>query len=161
MKMTEKEMIRCIAVNSPWLIERYDAVIPNCYTAYDNEADLFCMRKSGLCDEIEIKVSKADFRLDEKKTVRVINEGKKSRKKTAKRDAMTDGKMSNYFWYAYPIGLVDREEIPEWAGIIEVNPEVMRGYVVRSPKRLHGGKMTYEERFKQARKLGYRFWKKF
>ncbi|AUR85882.1 hypothetical protein NVP1081O_147 [Vibrio phage 1.081.O._10N.286.52.C2] len=159
--MTEKDMQYAIAVQSVWINKRYSAIIPNCYTQYDNEADLFAIRPSGLCDEIEIKVSKADYRVDEQKSVKVINENSKSRRypytDVPKRSALQDGKMTNYFWYAFPKGLVDHADVPEWAGIIEVD-----GYLnareVRMPKRLHGGKMTAEEQIKQIKKLGYRFW---
>lgn len=164
-KITEKDMQYAICVRSPWVVKRYDAVVPNCYTRHENEADLFCIRKSGLCDEIEIKVTETDFKNDEKKTVRLLNENHTSWRDryidTPKREAMTTGEMSNYFWYAIPEGLVDWKDIPEWAGIIEVrrgyNGDLM-AYEKRMPKRLHGGKLTEEEKYKQIRKLGFRYW---
>ena len=156
-KLTEKDVQRVIAVQSPWLSKRYEVMIPNCYTKWDNEADLFAIRPSGLCDEIEIKVSKADFRLDEKKTVKVLTENSRRHNKIPKRQAMQDGHMSNYFWYAFPAGLIDFDDVPEWAGIIEIFDGV-RAYERRQPKRLHGGKMSFEDRYKQVKKFGYRFW---
>ncbi len=161
--ITEADMQYAIAVQSVWINKRYTAIVPNCFTTvtHDNEADLFAIRPSGLCDEIEIKVSKADFRVDEKKTVKVINEERSTRWKryddVPKRTALTDGHMSNYFWYAFPKGLVDHADVPEWAGIIEVDG-LLNAKEVRMPKRLHGRKMTIEEQLKQIKKLGYRFW---
>jgi hypothetical protein len=159
-KITEKDMQAAIGILSPWLSKRYDVIIPNCYTKWDNEADLFCIRPSGFCDEIEIKVSKADFRLDEKKTIKVLNENASRRNryvKQPKRDVLQDGSMSNYFWYAFPEGLIDYTDVPDWAGIIVVNSS-LAAHEVRQPKRLHGRKLTMEEQFKQTKKLGYRFW---
>ena len=39
-----------------------NVVIPNCCTGFEWEADLFVLRNSGWAEEVEIKVSKADFR---------------------------------------------------------------------------------------------------
>jgi len=162
-EITEADIQYAISVQSVWLSKRYTAIIPNCYTTvtHDNEADLYGIRPSGLCDEIEIKVSKADFRIDEKKTVKVLNENASTRwnryDDVLKRTAMKDGKMSNYFWYAFPKGLIDHSEVPEWAGIIEVDG-LLNAHEVRLPKRLHARKMTAEEQLKQIKKLGYRFW---
>lgn len=159
--MTESDMQRKI-VKSRTMETRCEVIIPNCYTRNDNEADLFCIRKSGFVDEIEIKVSKSDFRIDEKKTVRVLNENSTGWSDkwidTPKREALIAGKMTNYYWYAIPFGLVDHDEIPEWAGILEVYEN---GFVkeTRRPKKLHKNKMSLEDRYKQVKKLHYRIWK--
>lgn len=144
-------------------------MIPCCFTSFDNEADLFCIRKSGLYDEVEIKTSRADFKNDAKKKVKI----KKSEQTSAngkytyplfenydKLDATAKGFMANYFWYAVPKEMIDINEVPEWAGLLYVS-ENGRIDVIREPKRLHKIKMTFEERFKQTRKLGYRFWDAF
>ncbi|CAM0080658.1 hypothetical protein VPHK567_0174 [Vibrio phage K567] len=162
-EITEADMQYAIAVQSVWINKRYTAMIPNCFTTvtHDNEADLYGIRPSGLCDEIEIKVSKADFRVDEKKTVKVLDEAASTRwnryTDVLKRTALTDGNMSNYFWYAFPKGLVDHADVPDWAGIIEVDG-LLNAHEVRMPKRLHGRKLSIEEQLKQIKKLGYRFW---
>lgn len=162
--MTEQDVQKAI-VNSPWLSRRWEVIIPNCYTRHDNECDLWCLRKSGLYDEIEIKVSKADFRLDEKKTIATENinaTGWHDRwLDKPKRDANIDGELANYFWYAFPKGLVEHADVPKWAGIIEIDPATLRAKESRAPKRLHGNKLTHEQRFEQTRKLHFRFWKLF
>lgn len=159
--ITEQDMQYAIAVQSVWINKRYTSIIPNCYTRFDNEADLFAIRPSGLCDEIEIKVSKADFRLDESKSVKILDEANAKRRTLyntiSKRDALCNGNMSNYFWYAFPVGLIEHSDVPEWAGIIEVDC-YLNAREVRKPKKLHKNKMTLEEQLKQIRKLGYRFW---
>ena len=66
--MTESDVIDLLSRHrdNNW----YDLMIPNCYTAHDNEADFFAVRKSGFCDEFEIKVSRSDLLNDKKKIVR-------------------------------------------------------------------------------------------
>lgn len=66
---TEQSMIDVVARNQSAFCTSYDILIPNCFTQHDNEADLFAIRKSGLCDEFEIKISRADFFNDAKKIV--------------------------------------------------------------------------------------------
>lgn len=161
----------------------YDVMIPNCYTSHDNEADIFAIRKSGLCDEFEVKISRSDFFNDAKKIVAFRNimpydhldqtsdhvwldeNYSDFHKKKAiapwqklKYEALKDGDMStNYFWYAIKDGIVEIDEIPEFAGVIVVKAD--GDFIIkRRPKKLHNNKMPFDERFRLARKLGYRFW---
>lgn len=157
MNKTEKQIQLALAQDRS-LSARYDIMVPNCYTKFDNEADMFCIRKSGLCDEIEIKISKQDFRIDEKKSVLFrLNESDRYHTKINKREALIGGKMSNYFWYCVPTGLITADEVPEFAGLMYVDE---RGNVrtIKSANRLHTDKMDYIDRFKCACKMGYRFW---
>ncbi len=57
MNKTEKDIIRAVVNSKNTLSTTYEVAIPNCYTQHDNEADLFFIRKSGFCDEVEIKTS--------------------------------------------------------------------------------------------------------
>lgn len=66
---SEQSMIDIVAKGQTKFCTSYDALIPNCYTSHDNEADLFGIRKSGLCDEFEIKISRGDFLNDRKKII--------------------------------------------------------------------------------------------
>lgn len=160
LKMTEGNIQHILGTNRD-LQTRYDVMIPNCFTLNDNEADMYCIRKSGLADEIEIKISRGDFRLDEKKVVRtgVLQENARMKwTRKPKREALANGEMTNYFWYCVPEGLIQPEEIPEWAGLMYITPHRMVR-TVRSPKRLHANKVTFEDRYYSARKLGYRYWR--
>ena len=163
-QVTEQDVQKAI-FNTTSISKRWEVVIPNCYTKHDNECDLWCLRKSGLYDEIEVKVSKADFRIDERKTIMTENVNAKGWKDKwidkSKREANVDGELANYFWYAFPKGLVDHDDVPEWAGIMEIDPDTMRAREIRMPKRLHGTKLTDLQKFKQTRKLHFRFWKMF
>lgn len=164
-KMTENDMQKAIGSYRDFQ-KRYEVMIPCCFTSFDNEADLFCIRKSGLYDEIEIKTSRADFKNDAKKKVKIKKpESEATNRRSlyetySKLDATAKGHMANYFWYAVPENLIDITEIPEYAGLIYVGAN-KRINVVREAKRLHKTNLTFEERFKQTRKLGYRFWASF
>ena len=46
---------------------RYDFLAPNIYLEYGTEMDLMGIRKSGYIDEIEIKLSRQDYRADFRK----------------------------------------------------------------------------------------------
>ena len=163
--MTEFDVQKSIG-RTPEFQKRYDLIVPNCYTLYDNEADLFCLRPSGLCDEIEIKVSRSDFKADAKKTVRISTKLDKPTPyrthkfvRKTKREALESGDMSNYFWYAVPDGLITPDEVPVWAGLIYIRSNGY-AYVIKSAKRLHKQPMHPAEAYKTARKMNYKFWNK-
>jgi len=66
------------------------------------EADLVLLRKSGWCDEIEIKLTASDIRADLSKAVQ------------------HDDKRFKRLWFAVPVHLADNPDIPERAGVISV-----------------------------------------
>ena len=72
--MTEQDVIlrlaKCIDHQ-----RRYELIVPNVFILPDSEADLFCIRRSGFCDEFEVKISRPDFLNDHKKRVRIESEG--------------------------------------------------------------------------------------
>lgn len=169
MNSNEKNMIKSLVKRSRRLSTTYEVIIPNCYTQHDNEADLFLLRKSGFCDEIEIKVTRSDFLADKKKrisyrnlTVDEYNWNKKGFEfcpsTKPKCNALIDGDLQcNYFWYAIKNGIAKIEEIPEFAGLIIVHDDGEIS-IMREPKRLHRNKLSFEQRFKYCRLLHYRFW---
>ena len=54
-----------------WMHNRYTLMAPNVYVSWHNEMDIFGLRKSGFCDEFEIKTSVSDFNADFKKRTTV------------------------------------------------------------------------------------------
>lgn len=153
-------------------IRRYEIMLPNVFIQHDSEADLFCIRKSGLCDEFEIKTSRKDFLNDKKKFVRFRSlEPHESRNGIfdwdnrhqlpnykAKHQALLDGDMCvNYFWYAVLEGVADVSDVPAFAGLIIVRPEKCI-QIKKMPTKLHSKKMPIEERYNVARKSTYRYW---
>jgi len=173
-KHTEENMINLVAKHQNAFCTSYEVLIPNCYTTHDNEADLFAIRKTGFCDEFEVKTSRADFFNDAKKKVHyrkmdrndpldlqhfeLVPRPRVSPWEKLKYKALVDGDMTaNYFWYVLKDGIVSLEEVPAFAGVIFVDDDGDY-WRKRSPKRLHSNKLSYEQRFAFCKKLGFRFW---
>ncbi len=170
MNNTEREMITAIFKSKKALCTSYDIGVPNCYTSHDNEADLFFIRGSGFCDEIEVKVSRSDLLADKNKRVcyRRLeadewyweSDGVEFCPSTKpKYEALEDGDMmANYFWYAIKEGIGDITDIPKFCGLIVVKDNGQIN-IIKSPDRLHRGKITPEQKYKIAKKCCYRYWK--
>lgn len=169
MNSTERGMIESLLKGKNRLCTSYEVGVPNCFTQHDNEADLFFIRNSGFTDEVEIKVSRSDLLSDKNKRVwhRNIAYDEFNWKEKGfefcpstkpKYEALTEGLMSNYFWYAIKEGIGGIEDIPDFAGLLIIDPD---GFVKvkRSPKRLHRNKLTDFEKYKIARKCFYRYLK--
>lgn len=75
----------------------------------EKRADIFCIspEKGNKTISIEVKASRSDF----------LRDKNDCRKQVAAR------LFSNEVWYAYPKGLIKKEEIPLWAGAIEIDLE--------------------------------------
>jgi hypothetical protein len=172
-KSKERDFIHQLATYRDH-VKRYDVMIPNCFTQHDNEADLFCIRKSGLCDEFEIKQSRSDLLSDKKKIVSVERcshadfvewrkanhtrpKGTPSINQRYKHEALQLGLMDcNYFWYVIKEGIGGEGDIPDFAGLIVIGDSLE---VVKWPKKLKKEKLTFERRYQLATKLSSRFWR--
>ena len=86
---------------------------PNIYLPDWFEADVCSIRRSMLIDEFEIKVSRADFKNDAKKA------GADGRTKYD-RIRSNDHPLAS-FTYIAPKGLLTLEDLPDFAGLIEVD----------------------------------------
>lgn len=117
------------------------------------ECDLMEVRPSGYMCEYEIKVSRADFKADAKKQASLgwwaHKHGIKGKLKH-KQLAAGDPSGPVQFWYVVPRGLVDVEEVPPFAGLIEVSEHgsgawAARGYITERERkeapRLHSTKL--------------------
>lgn len=132
---------------------RWKAFVPNCYTLSENECDLFGVRKSLLTDEFEIKISRQDFLQDKLKEVR-FNYGKWYNK----HDAYTRGMMpTNYFWYVTFDGICNKEDIPDFAGWIEISKYGMIRIHKEAPK-TNKTKMSEKDIIHHLMKLSKKFW---
>lgn len=169
-KLTEQLVLKLLSSTSTFR-SRYELLVPNCYISKfgDIEADLYAIRHSGFADEFEVKLTRADFMADRKKLMRVrpmtreeyrlppdqidMNAGC-----VTKEEAHRQGLLPvNYFWYVVKKGVATVDDIPDYAGLIEV---VDQRYlkVIRSPVRLKSRKLDESERYKFALKLHYRYW---
>ena len=108
---------------------RYGVLSPNSIkyvmenlTVYKWESDTLLVTKSGYAYEIEIKISRADFKNDfkHKEKKHLFLEG------TGMKDALgteyDDRWRPNYFYYAVPEGLISPDEVPDYAGLIYIHP---------------------------------------
>ena len=94
-------------------------VVENIYIFnHDWESDIFALKTNGYCYEVEIKISKADFFADLKKVKKhsILSTGKYN-----EGHGMRDHKFRpNKFYYCCPKGLIDVQDVPEYAGLLEV-----------------------------------------
>lgn len=167
--MKANEIINILA-NSHTNQSRYEIQLPNCYYQHDSEADLFAIRKSGFCDEFEVKISRSDFLADAKKVVQyrqpVSGEygylKERAPYNKPKLDALSSGELKiNYFWYVVPEGLITIEEVPTFAGLIQICVGLKgKKYLetLQTPKRLHKNKLSDEFKYKTAKKAVFRYW---
>lgn len=88
------------------------------------ECDVAELTSAGYLVEFEIKMSRSDFWRDSKKSgyVREDPNDWKTSKRTTKHELCASGhkRAPNRFYFAAPEGLLSVEDIPSWAGLIEV-----------------------------------------
>lgn len=115
------------------------------------ESDYLAITKSLVSYEIEIKISKADFKNEAKHKVDkyLLLEGGKEKL------GRYSGGVPNYFYYAVPDGLITEEEIPEFAGLIYVNPWGVT--IVKAAKKLTEEKFD-AEKYNLTDKFYYNMW---
>ena len=93
------------------------------------ESDFLSMSKAGYLHEVEIKLTKSDYKADFKKKRKTYG-GKEGKSKHAQ---IESGALVSYFWFAMPEGLVELEEVPEYAGVIYVRKS--KGLLTLHPAR--------------------------
>ena len=108
-------------------------VLQNLYV-FGWESDILFLSRTGFWTEIEIKISRADFKADLKN-------------KAGKHSALTDPSVMtkpNQFFYAVPEGLLTPEEIPEYAGLLTVGQRWQNARTVKPAPWLHRQKTSPE-----------------
>lgn len=163
-------------LNGFFAISTQKYVLENLYV-FRWESDKFIETRSGLIYEFEIKVTRADFKNDFKKEDKhVILEGKQEYipaydKVPDRWKALRDMyyrtknfKKPNFFYYAVPEGMITKDEVPEYAGLVYILPEGVNKdkdgnycwngfYVVKNAPKLHNTKYTDDDL-----KLGEKFY---
>lgn len=76
---------------------------------FNSEIDILSILKSGYVVEYEVKISRSDFKADLKKS------------KWKWWEMKFEDKMPNYFYYVCPSGLISKDEIQDFAGLIYFN----------------------------------------
>lgn len=110
------------------LFSNYNYELRNTYV-FKWESDYFAISKSSYIVEIEIKISKADFKNDFKK---------EAQRGVLKHNYLIDDSKilkPHKFFFAFPKGLINHEDIPKQYGIIEI--EGLNVEVKRNAKFLH------------------------
>lgn len=94
----------------------YEILIPNYfYTRW--EMDLFRLTNSEMVVEYEIKISKADFKNDFKKTY-TTGWGQNQKEHSKHGDMANKNCDVNRFFFVVPKGLITADEVPKYAGLI-------------------------------------------
>lgn len=122
----------------------HNYIIPNIYLGC-NESDLISVTKAGFIYEYEIKLTRPDFNIDFKKN---------------RHDFMENDLRSSwraYFFFVTPVDLIKTDEIPAYAGHIEVTKN---GTCIdkKRGKRFKAKKITIYQERQICRGLMIRFW---
>jgi hypothetical protein len=133
-------------------------IAPNIYLHY-SEADLITVQASGYVNEIEIKITKADFKRDfEKRKHKYYTAAR------AKKVVRSFAHIPNYFWFAFPEPLLDKIDfdVPDYYGLIAIK-DLGHGLgapnIHRRAKFLHKKKITDKQVRQIARSLMFKMWK--
>lgn len=135
--------------------------LPNYAPAGWWECDVFSVTKAGYWVEYEIKVSRADFLADARKSKWGPWVGQKDqRQNVGKHDLLAQGSATgpSRFFFVFPAGLIPVADVPTWAGIVEATRH-QKGpgiylKIVRPAPRLHGEKFG-DKRVNVARETAY------
>jgi hypothetical protein len=153
-QMTARELTNVLCLGGwRWDIFTH-TMIPNCCSISGWEQDLVVLHKSRWLEEVEVKVSAADFR-------REFTDKPNKHIKLA--DGSSLGNLVRRYWFAMPEDLAAKlgAEIPEYAGLLAVtrNPLRQRVTIVkRAPALKHARKLTDEETIKLLRLAHIRYW---
>lgn len=167
------ELSESIIARSLWLKWGMGAncAAPN-IKLYPFESDLLVLRNTGYVIEYEIKLSVSDFRADSKKSHRVLtgteHNGtfiKELYGTVTRHDWLRMGAGPNRFYYVVSDSIMDKLDVPDWAGVIGCWPTRSKdrcGVAIRkSPKLLHRKKAGDQVQKKILQSLYYRYWLNF
>lgn len=166
-----------------WCVRaKHPLTIPNCMMAWGYESDIASVTAAGLGHEFEVKISRSDW-LSELRQIRDQVDGAKYHRaeqlrraaeivqalKAALRAGRTHAIVGegyyrspppSYHWLATAPGIVRPEELPEYAGLMEVSsgPRGRVLKIVRKAPRLHSMKMDQRQIMALARGSCLRYW---
>ena len=127
-----------------------NVIVPNYMKGLTNagEADLLVLRPSDWAEEIEIKISAADFKAEFKH-------------KPTKHTKLTNGKHHcKKYWFAMPLDLALelKKDIPEYAGLLGVNGWKDVRVVKPAPVLKNASKVPAESKDKMMKSIYSRYW---
>lgn len=94
--------------------------------------DVFCLTSKEYIYEYEVKVSRDDFKIYFLKSS-VRHQGIR----TFKHDEIKNGHRANKFYFVCPYGLISKDEVPDYAGLVYSKDDVKFETIKRAPL-LHG-----------------------
>jgi hypothetical protein len=104
---------------------------------FEWESDFFCISSSGYTIEVEIKISRSDFKADFKKTTKHIMLSRADKNSVSvpsyewKNVSAFEYRapiIPNKFYYCCPEGLIAVDEIPEYAGLLYYSESIKTRY---------------------------------
>lgn len=136
----------------------YKAFCPRVHNffGYGSESDVIAINGRRFLVEFEIKLTKADFFKDKDKITHY------QKQHINKHDFYKQGLASSMFYFVAPKGVLTIDDIPEWAGLIEIkNVDSEYGSflicnMVRLAKKLNSRKATDKEIEKLLRLLSFK-----
>lgn len=172
--MKERDVIDAIATDR----RRWFMMMPNYTPANWWECDVFALTKAKYMVEFEVKLSRADFFADKRKAKDTWRRPRSRHGVSSlkhKRLAAGDKYGPTRFYFVVRKGMVEPEEVPNWAGLWTVhdpsepkNGVVKKFYVpacyrlrleeVRKAPRLHNNKVTPAVLEHAGSVCYYRYW---
>lgn len=144
-----------------------EIIMPNVHVHNWNECDALMLMKSGYCHEVEMKLTKSDFKADFKKTNWWLTDddpafARPRQKQGLKHEDCLANKQCfpNRFSFLVPEGLVELDDIPDYAGLMyfkRYEGEYGRIQIVRDAKLLHKKKLTDNKVLYLTKKFVYRY----
>lgn len=145
-----------------------EAIMPNVFVHNWNECDALMVLRSGYVHEVEMKLTRSDFKADFKKTnwwkrvpsdVRWARDGMQN-VESNKHDLLEQGTcFPNRFSFLVPDGLIDPDDVPPYAGLMYFRRyEGHYGHikVIRQPKLLHKNKISRNMMLNLTKKFVWR-----
>jgi len=124
-ELTSHEITRALY----WKYARIQAHVINNVHLLEFESDFLYVTESGYMSEIEIKVTRSDFRADFKKQRTVYDRVTTLKNTVVKHVILPQGLTGlKQFSFAVPKGLITKDEVPEYAGLC---------YVIKTPRAGH------------------------
>lgn len=162
-----------------WCLKaRHEITVPNCGMAWGFDSDVASVAKTLMGHEFEIKISRADWlselrqingesRTDKYRRAKRLRSAEAIASAIADRGArrryvVVDGERCsqpppNHFWMVAPPGVVKPDELPAYAGMMEVAGD--RLHVIKAAPKLHPMKMTDRQLMAMARGATLRYWR--
>jgi hypothetical protein len=139
---------------------RRNLTLPNYKPAGWWECDVFELTDAGYFREFEVKISRADFKIDQDKSridwSKVKAPGPAAAwPRLVKHDLLAAGDPRGpaQFWFVTPPGLISTAELPAWAGWFELDAGLIPRERRKAP-RLHAAKCSTDV-FRHARGVCY------